>query len=91
MASDTNDDIQLTWNPDRSSLTLTFACASAANIRPEVPLVARIPLPTTAISARSDSSSRKSGSTALWIPAMTSCSFSSNSSSVNEDRHSIDS
>ena len=61
-------------------LTLTFACASAAKIRPEVPLVARIPLPTTAINARSDSSSRKSGSTALWIPAMTSCSFSSNSS-----------
>ena len=38
------------------------------------------PRPTTAISARSDSISTKSGCTALWIPAITCCSFSSNSS-----------
>ena len=60
--------------------TLTCACASAANTRPAVPLWDFIPRPTTAIRARSDSISTKSGCTARWIPAITCCSFSSNSS-----------
>ena len=36
-------------------LTLTFACASAEKILPDVPLVERIPRPTTAIKAMLDS------------------------------------
>ena len=60
--------------------TLTCACANAEKILPAVPRVWRIPRPTTAISARSDSSSISSGFTARWIPARTFCSCSSNSS-----------
>ena len=71
-------------------LTLIWAWARAEKILPAVPRVERIPLPTIAIRARSDSSSMWSGFTALWIPASTCCSFSSNSSLCTKICHCID-
>ena len=50
-------------------------------MRPAVPRVDFMPLPTTAIRARSDSISMESGLASLWIAETTFCSFSINSSS----------